>query len=539
MPQESLANEGQEPPGPSVLGPDFDRSFVDNINNLLRQTAQRFRNEGADTTESQQSETNESQQTTETEASNSTSSIGTDGIGTSNGAIIITVNYVFSDENDPANPNRTGSLVLTLPNNPANRDPRTIEELIRFVTQMAYSAIINGRHHQKGLSLEKFESFPVKKLDEITSHECAICLENFIDVNHPDALKDLERKKESPRKKRKLNDTSLINSDSQTDEANDTDNTNGEPRENDRSKLLASAGIEFPHTPVQLPCAHIFGQSCLSEWLKNHTTCPLCRTEIANPRTGAESADNREQQTNHNLDFTAGLNNETSSTGETNEASSNNSESTNRESPFTNFRLVGPNGFDEFLNLLNTRQSPRPSGETRSHRTLTEMLGRAGRTSDTNTREPSSTPSVFSNILTYFRRRQPEGHGLFPMGVSSRRTNDGVVSSNIEANSGLGRRPGTPGAPRLAGPQDLAENRSEEVLDFLNLRSLTDDARGTPNNTSTNTNTNTSNEPSTNTSTNASNEPSTNEPSTNTSNEPSTNASTDPETNTPDTHSNN
>ncbi|GMF07676.1 unnamed protein product [Ambrosiozyma monospora] len=34
------------------------------------------------------------------------------------------------------------------------------------------------------------------------------------------------------------------------------------------------------HIPVVMPCGHIFGRSCLREWLKTHSSCPLCRNKI-------------------------------------------------------------------------------------------------------------------------------------------------------------------------------------------------------------------------------------------------------------------
>lgn len=37
---------------------------------------------------------------------------------------------------------------------------------------------------------------------------------------------------------------------------------------------------EPPHIPVELPCHHRFGLSCIKEWLSSATTCPLCRQEI-------------------------------------------------------------------------------------------------------------------------------------------------------------------------------------------------------------------------------------------------------------------
>ena len=66
-------------------------------------------------------------------------------------AIIITVNYVFSDENRPAVPNRSGSLIMSLPNNASNREPSVIQEFIRLATQMAYSSIVTGLNRERGL----------------------------------------------------------------------------------------------------------------------------------------------------------------------------------------------------------------------------------------------------------------------------------------------------------------------------------------------------------------------------------------------------
>ncbi|PSN74087.1 hypothetical protein BS50DRAFT_580937 [Corynespora cassiicola Philippines] len=34
------------------------------------------------------------------------------------------------------------------------------------------------------------------------------------------------------------------------------------------------------HTPVRTECKHVFGKSCLAEWLEVGSTCPYCRTDI-------------------------------------------------------------------------------------------------------------------------------------------------------------------------------------------------------------------------------------------------------------------
>lgn len=42
-------------------------------------------------------------------------------------------------------------------------------------------------------------------------------------------------------------------------------------------EMIKNAG----HIPVRMPnCNHIFGKSCIIEWLKNNVSCPLCRKEV-------------------------------------------------------------------------------------------------------------------------------------------------------------------------------------------------------------------------------------------------------------------
>jgi hypothetical protein len=44
------------------------------------------------------------------------------------------------------------------------------------------------------------------------------------------------------------------------------------------------------HVPVQMPCKHIFGRSCLVEWLKSNISCPLCRREVESQPVGSGSS---------------------------------------------------------------------------------------------------------------------------------------------------------------------------------------------------------------------------------------------------------
>lgn len=59
----------------------------------------------------------------------------------------------------------------------------------------------------------------------------------------------------------------------------------------DTGKEPEDNGQEGEHIPVQMPCGHIFGRSCLLEWLKSNISCPLCRREVeAQPVQATEEA---------------------------------------------------------------------------------------------------------------------------------------------------------------------------------------------------------------------------------------------------------
>jgi hypothetical protein len=39
-------------------------------------------------------------------------------------------------------------------------------------------------------------------------------------------------------------------------------------------------------TPAILPCGHVFGHKCISEWLESHSTCPTCRLKLKHTKCG-------------------------------------------------------------------------------------------------------------------------------------------------------------------------------------------------------------------------------------------------------------
>jgi hypothetical protein len=41
----------------------------------------------------------------------------------------------------------------------------------------------------------------------------------------------------------------------------------------------------FESTAVKLGCDHLFHRTCITRWLREHTTCPICRTQFGRNNT--------------------------------------------------------------------------------------------------------------------------------------------------------------------------------------------------------------------------------------------------------------
>lgn len=420
----------------------FDSTFVTALNALFQRQAAASESTNSSSNTNANS-TNESQPLGQQSDLNNLIDDAADS-----GAIVITINYVFSDENNPSNPNRSGSLVLTLPNNPSNRNPRILDEFIRLATQIAYTAIVNGMQpEKKGITVKKFKSFPIIANVDLGLTECSICLEDFeqkaADKEQP-IKTDIADENPTP-KRRKVN----TNSDFvRTGIAQDEPPVDRARQSQEDVEFLKDCTMTFPHVAVELPCKHVFGQSCLAEWLKSNMTCPLCRTAIKDEVAEINIAP----------------------------------QPVPTASNTPNVRVVDRSG-EEIRFLLHNNAS---QGEHRIYRAQVPPVSTTASASAPTSNTAASTrtrslgrQSIFNNIRDYFRSSEIN-EPLFPTSVVSRRTATGVNTTTTEGDDDatstrVSATMAVPVPRSTPGAETQAESVAEEVLDFLNLRSLTDD----------------------------------------------------------------
>ncbi|KAG0688439.1 hypothetical protein C6P40_000978, partial [Pichia californica] len=208
--------------------------------------------------------------------------------------IILTVNYVYGGTSD-YNANNSGSLLLYVPSIDETNE-ENVSVLVRLATEIALRTIAVSLRNSAGVSKETFDSLAVKKVKDLNDNEleCPICYESYVDKKteeDKDYDKNSKKRKadhidesdsNSSNKKVKTNEGESVpaqaeasNSETETETEADEDHTLH--KETDKSNPLV-----YIHYPVVMKCGHIFGASCLSEWFKTNSSCPLCRLKVPN-----------------------------------------------------------------------------------------------------------------------------------------------------------------------------------------------------------------------------------------------------------------
>lgn len=200
-------------------------------------------------------------------------------------------------------PTPAGAFVLSFRDIPSTTPQSRLESIVAITAELAMRRFHELHSTPKGIPREEFEKLPVltleqvKKLNNGKESECSICYEPYVEELAPEDKKrerseesDTEQTEQINRIKRQR-----INADTATSAPTPASSvptsagnqTTAEPSSTDssnRSEETDADDDEHPkylHSPVELPCHHIFGRECIYKWSRNENSCPLCRHKIA------------------------------------------------------------------------------------------------------------------------------------------------------------------------------------------------------------------------------------------------------------------
>ncbi|KAG0668473.1 hypothetical protein C6P45_004633 [Maudiozyma exigua] len=198
-------------------------------------------------------------------------------------------------------PTPAGAFVLSFRDIPSTTPQSRLESIVAITAELAMRRFHELHSIPKGIPKEEFEKLPVltleqvKKLNNGKESECSICYEPYNEEAVPEDKKrerseesDTEQTEQINRiKRQRINadtatsaptpdssvPTSAGNQTTADHSSRDSANTNVETDNDEHPKYL--------HSPVELPCHHIFGRECIYKWSRNENSCPLCRHKIA------------------------------------------------------------------------------------------------------------------------------------------------------------------------------------------------------------------------------------------------------------------
>lgn len=193
-----------------------------------------------------------------------------------------------------------GAVVLSFRDVPASTPQERLESIISIAAELAMRRFSDIAMASKGIPKDEFEKLPVLEISKLPADSdkiCSICYDDFEDEPENSKKRQIEDEisnddTQSSKKKKKTNDSQSI---PQSEDAASASNrsilsqsTPSEPIVVD-SIATENEHPSYLHSPIQVPCEHIFGRECLYKWTRLENTCPLCRNVIVEviPQQGA------------------------------------------------------------------------------------------------------------------------------------------------------------------------------------------------------------------------------------------------------------
>lgn len=195
-----------------------------------------------------------------------------------------------------------GDFVLNFTDVPESTTRERIDEVVALASGVAVNRMSRSLNRSRGISRKAFELLPVLKTEQSLEDSCSICYDGFVE-EEPEVPSTAEQSRKRvrdgeaghhgckhPKRTRYEQDESEV--DDQNGPANDGE-TASSPPEQEQPKDNENSGddqgkVTYKHSPVQLPCSHVFGRECIRQWTNLHNTCPICRANIV----GADGLNN-------------------------------------------------------------------------------------------------------------------------------------------------------------------------------------------------------------------------------------------------------
>ncbi|CAB4254827.1 similar to Saccharomyces cerevisiae YDR143C SAN1 Ubiquitin-protein ligase [Maudiozyma barnettii] len=217
-------------------------------------------------------------------------------------------------------PTPAGAFVLSFRDIPSTTPQSRLESIVAITAELAMRRFQELHSRPKGIPKEEFEKLPILTLEEVRklnngkNTECSICYEPYIEEPVEDKT-ETDKNSNNRKRSRSGSDSQAsaqidrikrqrVNADSNSaptpassapTSAGDQSSTNAPTSQEGNPDPTAEDEPTYLHSPVKLPCNHVFGRECIYKWSKNENSCPLCRHKIAEL-----SADQMQNQTNTN-----------------------------------------------------------------------------------------------------------------------------------------------------------------------------------------------------------------------------------------------